>query len=263
MSGADAFSLRGKTAAVTGAAGGIGTAIARRLASHAAGLVLFDAPEQAHRLDELRASILSDEGSDGVDCVAIDAVDQQGINAWAQDFLGGGGHVDILVTCAAIHRHSLPIGVMSDDEWRRVLDVNFHGPRYMIEALLAQMRQRRDGSVIAIASDSAVDAIAGEAAYGVSKAACIRMMAYLARENMHSGIRFNAIAPGWVKTKLTEPFWSDPAIASEAVAAIPAGRFADPDEIASVVLFLASPLSTYVNGHCIFADGGRVAGNPI
>jgi NAD(P)-dependent dehydrogenase (short-subunit alcohol dehydrogenase family) len=260
------LSLKGRTAVVTGAAGGIGSEIALTFVNNGASVILLDAPSQKQALEGVSAKIsqnLYGEPSQEILCASVDIAVKADIDDWALSVLQSGRHVDVLVNCAAVHRHSISIGKMDDQEWRRIFDVNINGSRYMIEALLPQMIERRTGSVINIASDSAFDAIAGESAYGISKAACVRMIAYLARENMHSGIRFNALAPGWVKTKIVQEFWDNPDFYAEAVAAIPAGRFADPNEIANAVLFLASDLSSYVNGHCLIVDGGRIAGNPI
>jgi NAD(P)-dependent dehydrogenase (short-subunit alcohol dehydrogenase family) len=96
----------------------------------------------------------------------------------------------------------------------------------------------------------------------MTKIAGVRMASYLARELAGTGVRANSVAPGWVKTRLTDGFFADPEAARAILEGVPARRVADPDEIAGVVLFLASDLAGYVNGHCIVVDGGRIAGVP-
>ena len=98
--------------------------------------------------------------------------------------------------------------------------------------------------------------------YGISKISLTKLTAYLAKELAETGVRVNAIAPGWVRTPLIEEYWSDPEFLKEAKAGIPLGRIAEPEEIANVILFLVSELASYVHGHCMVVDGGRIAGVP-
>jgi NAD(P)-dependent dehydrogenase (short-subunit alcohol dehydrogenase family) len=116
--------------------------------------------------------------------------------------------------------------------------------------------------VVNIASDSAFDVIANEGGYGMTKIAVVRMASYLARELAGTGVRANSVAPGWVRTRLTEEFLADHDATKAILEGVPERRVAEPDEVAGVVLFLASDLASYVNGHCIVVDGGRIAGVP-
>ena len=171
------------------------------------------------------------------------------------------GRIDVLVNNAGIHAFPAPLLSTSEEDWDRLMAVNVKGVLFACQAVVPHMRAQ-GGSIINIASDSAFDVIADEGGYGISKIAVVRMASYFAKELGGSGIRVNSLAPGWVRTRLTESFFTEPAEATAILEAVPARRVADPEEIAKVVLFLASDLASYVNGHCIVVDGGRVAGIP-
>ena len=172
------------------------------------------------------------------------------------------GCIDTLVNVAGVHAFPTPILTVEESQWNRVMAINLTGPMFLCQALVPHMIERQGGWVVNIASDSAFDAIAGEGPYGISKMGLVRLSAYLARETAGTGVRVNSVAPGWVKTAMSRPFWEDRAVAEPAMQEIPVRRFADPEDIANVVLFLVSGLAGYINGHCLVADGGRIAGVP-
>ncbi|NRB01539.1 MAG: SDR family oxidoreductase, partial [Rhodobacteraceae bacterium] len=105
-------------------------------------------------------------------------------------------------------------------------------------------------------------AIPGDGAYGITKSGVERMTAFMANELAGTGIRVNGIAPGYIKTPLTKHVWGDPEVLKAAEADVPLGRMAEPEEVANLVLFVASDLGSYMHGHTILVDGGRIAGNP-
>ena len=172
------------------------------------------------------------------------------------------GRVDILVNNAGIHLYPSPLLTVSELDWDKVMAVNVKGPLFTCQAALPHMIERGSGSIVNIASDSAFDVIANEGPYGISKIALVRMSSYLAKELAGTGVRVNSLAPGWVQTRLTDEFFANPDTARAILDGVPARRVADPADIAGVVIFLASDLSNYVNGHCIVVDGGRIAGVP-
>jgi len=257
------ISLRDQSAIVTGAAGdGIGGKVASLLALHGANVNLVDQLEAKDKLDEICDQINALECGNAISTVA-DVSNRTAVEEAVTKSVTHFGTIDIVINNAAIHIHSAPIGELSDSKWEKMLSVNLHGARYFAECALPIMKEQNHGNIVNIVSDSAFDVFAGEAAYGMSKIACLKMIAYLAKENPGHGIRFNSVAPGYVKTALTKEFWDNPEYLNDALQGIPEGRFADPEEIANVVLFLVSDLASYVNGHCIVADGGRCAGNPV
>lgn len=252
--------LGGRVAIVTGAARGIGRAIATTLAAHGAAVVVTDLPSESVLLGTLVAEITASGGRALLQ--AADIASKSTVDALVRAAVAWGGRLDVLVNNAGIHLYPVPLLTVTETEWDRVMAVNVKGVLFACQAAIPHMRAQGGGSVINIASDSAFDVIADEGGYGISKIAVVRMASYLAKELSGTGVRVNSLAPGWVRTRLTEDFFTDTDATAAILAGVPAGRVADPVEIAKVVLFLASDLASYVNGHCIVVDGGRVAGLP-
>jgi len=256
----DPLTQAGKVAIVTGAARGIGRAIALRLARHGASVVVADLPSATDLLDEVAGEIAE---AGGQACtVASDVACKADVDAMVETAMRRFGRVDVLVNNAAIHGYPAPLLTTTEAEWDRLFAVNLKSALFAAQAAVPHMKAQGSGLVVNIASDSAFDVIADEGGYGMTKIAGVRMASYLARELAGTGVRANSVAPGWVKTRLTDGFFADPEAARAILEGVPARRVADPDEIAGVVLFLASDLAGYVNGHCIVVDGGRIAGVP-
>jgi gluconate 5-dehydrogenase len=253
-------SLAGKVAVVTGAAQGIGRAVAIALARQGANIVITDLPREATLLDEV-ADEIAQCGRRCHACTA-DVSSKSQVDELVASGLRQFGHIDVLVNNAAIHMYPSPLLTVSETDWDRVMAINVKGPLFTCQAVLPHMIERGRGAIVNIASDSAFDVIVDEGPYGISKIALVRMSSYLAREMAGRGVRVNAVAPGWVKTRLTDAFFTDPEVARTLVEGVPVRRVAAPEEIAGVVVFLASDLASYVNGHCIVVDGGRIAGIP-
>ena len=254
------ISLNSRVALVTGAARGIGRATAGMLARHGATVVLTDLPADQSELEAAVAEIRRN----GFQAYAVgaDVRRQADVEACVSATLQFGGRLDILVNVAGVHLYPAPLLTIDEAAWDRVFDINLKGPLFLCQAAIPHMVKQGSGSVINIASDSAFDVIPDEGAYGISKLALVRFSAYLCKELSGTGVRVNSLAPGWVKTRLTEFVRQDTVATAAALEGIPARKFAEPEDIASVVLFLASELANYVNGHCIVVDGGRVAGQP-
>ncbi len=254
------ISLNGKVALVTGAARGIGRATANLLAKYGAAVVLTDLPAELGELESAVAEI-HHQGHQAC-AVGADVSQQADVEACTLAALQFGGRLDILVNVAGVHLYPAPLLSIDAAAWDRVFSINLKGPLFMCQAAVPHMVKQGSGSVINIASDSAFDVIPDEGAYGISKLALVRFSAYLCKELAGTGVRVNSLAPGWVKTRLTEFVRQDSAAMAAALEGIPVRKFAEPEDIAGVVLFLASELANYVNGHCIVVDGGRIAGQP-
>jgi NAD(P)-dependent dehydrogenase (short-subunit alcohol dehydrogenase family) len=256
----NALSLDRQVALVTGAAGGIGRATAIALGQAGASIIATDRQEAS---DELTETVqLIEKLERPVVAITADLATRSAIEELVARARADFDAIDILANVAAIHLFPSPLLEITEEDWDHVHAVNFKSCLALCQLLVPAMVERGSGSIINIASDSAFDVIPDEGAYGISKISLTKLTAYLAKELGGTNVRINAIAPGWVKTQQTEFVWGDPKELEEAVQDIPLRRIADPSEIANVVVFLASRLSSYVNGHCMVVDGGRIAGVP-
>ena len=254
------ISLSGKVAVVTGAAQGIGRSVAITLARRGANVVVTDLPGELSSLQAVASEI--ERLGRRAHLFTADLASKAQVDDLVLSALQQLGRIDILVNNAGIHMYPSPLLTVSESDWDKVMAVNVKGPLFSCQAVLPHMIGRGSGAIVNIASDSAFDVIVDEGPYGISKIALVRMSSYFARELAGKGVRVNSLAPGWVKTRLTDEFFADPDAARAILDGVPARRVADPADIAGVVAFLASDLANYVNGHCIVVDGGRIAGVP-
>jgi 3-oxoacyl-[acyl-carrier protein] reductase len=238
---AEFASLDGKLALVTGASRGIGRAIAEELA-RAGAAVVVGYRSGKDGAEELAAAI-------GGRAVQADVSDPDE----AKRLVGEAGDVDVLVNNAGLTRDGL-LARMSDDDWRTVIETNLSSVFYTCRAVTRPMMKKRGGSIINISSIVGVHGNWGQTNYGASKAGIIGFTKSLARELGSRNIRANVVAPGYVKTALTD------VLPDEATAAMvqqtPLGRVADPEEIAGAVRFLASDQASFITGEVLLVDGG-------
>ena len=243
--------LTGKNALITGGATGIGRACAITLARAGAQIALVDVNE---------AGMAETVGAAGGGlAVACDLSDSDQILHMRQQVIDALGSVDILVHCAGIISYLRGIGGVPVEEWDRVLDVNLRGTFLVCQAFIEGMKARRDGRIIAFSSLAArVGGIEVGIHYTASKAGLIGLTRTLAKEAGPYGITVNAVAPGFI---LTAPVRQQLAGREEEVAAqIPLQRLGEPEDVANVVLFLASPLASYITGAVIDINGGLYMG---
>lgn len=242
--------LEGKTALITGAARGIGKALALRFAQNGANIAFTDlmidenAEQTKREIEEL-----------GVKCAAYasNAADfaqtAEVVDKIKVDF----GHIDILVNNAGITKDGLMLR-MTEGQWDAVINVNLKSAFNFIHAVLPLMMRQRKGSIINMASVVGVHGNAGQANYAASKAGLIALAKSIAQEVGSRGIRANAIAPGFIETAMTAALPED--IRKDWIQKIPLRRGGTTEDIANVALFLASDLSSYVSGQVIQVDGG-------
>lgn len=237
-----------KVAIVTGAAQGIGKAVARRLAQEGASVLLADTDEQALAvtLSELQAS-----GAQS-DALCVDVSDRQQVTAMVRHAVSKWGRIDIQISNAGIMDRE-PFLQMSDALWNRIIEVNLRGTFICGQEVARQMVAQGDGGrIVNLASNSGIFGGRGRAAYGASKAGIINLTQTMAIELAEHNILVNAVAPGATRTRAVSGDVPGPSVYNRA----PLARFADADEIAAMVCFVASDECSFTTGHVLAADGG-------
>lgn len=245
------ISLDGKVALVTGAARGIGAAIATTLANAGCHLVISDIDQDG--ADGMAEQIQS-LGREAI-AVKADVSVLAEAEALVKQTLDTFGRLDILVNNAGITRDTLLMR-MGEAEWDAVIRVNLKGTFNCIKAATRPLMKQRQGKIINISSVVGVMGNAGQANYAASKAGVIGLTKSVAKEFGSRNIQVNAVAPGYIETEMTKNL---PDTAKQTfVSAIPLQRAGQADDVANIVLFLASPLSDYVTGQVVHVDGGMV-----
>ena len=246
------LSLEGRTAIITGAARGIGKAIAETLAARGAKVAVVDL-----RMDLAEETANEIAANYSVETVALkaDVSDQTSVKAMVKDAVAKFGQIDILVNNAGITRDGL-IMRMKESDWDLVLDINLKGAFNCAQALARPMMKQRYGRIINISSVSGVTGQAGQTNYSSSKAGLIGLTKALAKEVGSRGITVNAVAPGFIETVLTEDLPEE--IKEISMKLTPMGRFGMPQDIANAVAFLAAEESSFITGVTLQVDGGMV-----
>ncbi len=247
------FSLSGKVAIVSGASRGIGWAIARMMAESGAHVVL-NARDQTV-LDE-RVASLADEGLKA-SAIAYDATDEEAAAKAVDQVVQKHGRLDIVVANAGTN-HRQPLTEHSTEDFRRIIDLNLTSAFVLAREASRPMIRQHSGRIIFVASMMGQIARPGVPAYVASKGGAASLAKALAVELGEHGITCNAICPGFTRTDLTQPLQDDSAFNAWGEASTPLRRWADPEEVAAVAVFLASDASSFVTGHSLNVDGGFV-----
>ena len=243
------FSLKGKTALVTGASQGIGRATALALARAGARVAL--AARNEAKLDELRREI-SGEGGEAL-CVPMDVARAEQIRAGFEAVRANFGGLHILVNNAAITRDTLALR-MKPEDWDAVLQVNLTAAHIATQQALGMMLRGKWGRIINVSSVVAEMGNAGQANYVAAKAGLIGLTKAIAVEVASRNITVNAVAPGFIISPMTDPL---PAATKEAMLArVPLGRMGRDEEVAAAIVFLASEEAGYITGHVLDVNGG-------
>jgi 3-oxoacyl-[acyl-carrier protein] reductase len=239
------FRLDGRTALVTGASGGIGDAIARRLHEAGATVVLTGRRDAA-------LTSLADALGERVHVRAADLGAPDATDGLVKEVEGLGG-LDILVNNAGLTRDNLALR-LKDEDWSAVLETNLLAAFRLARASLRGMMKRRFGRIVNITSIVGVTGNPGQSNYAASKAGLIGMSKSLAQEVAARGVTVNCIAPGFIETAMTDSLGEDQR--ARLLAAIPTGRLGQPDDVAAAAVYLASAEAAYVTGQTLHVNGG-------
>lgn len=249
------FSLEGRVALVTGASGGIGREIAYGLAMAGAGVALSG--RSSERIAQTHAKIRA-SGGKAIECPSelreLGTIDPL-IKAVAASL----GPIDILVNCAGINRRE-PVLDVTPDTYSEILDINLRTPYFLCQAVVPEMAKKGGGKIVNIGSLTTTWGVGNLSIYGMSKSAIGQMTRVMAVEWAQYNVQVNCICPGWIKTELTRPLWSDPERSKWILDRVPSGRPGTPEDLVGVSIYLSSPASNYTTGQTFFIDGGFLAG---
>ena len=248
-SNAQTMRLKDKVAIITGSAQGIGRAIAERYQKEGAKLILCDMREESVAQTAKELSSLGNP----VTSVACNVTKKEDCEKVVNVAIEKHGQIDVLVNNAGITKDGL-IMRMKEEDWDIVMDVNLKGAFHFVKACVSPMMKKRSGRIINISSVVGLMGNPGQANYAASKGGLIAFSKAMAKELATRNILVNAIAPGFVATQMTDALPEE--VRKLYLSAISLGRFAQPDEIAKVALFLASDDSSYVTGQVISVNGG-------
>jgi NAD(P)-dependent dehydrogenase (short-subunit alcohol dehydrogenase family) len=249
------FDLTGRTALITGASRGIGRAIALGFADAGADIGL--AARDVAALEQVKTEIEA-KGRKAV-VIPTDVMQPDSIVAMVASAIEQLGGVDILVNNAGGSSYMGPFTSLRFSGWEKVMRLNVDSIVHACQAVGPHMLERGKGSIINVASVAALVATPELAPYGASKAAVVSLSKTLAVEWGGSGIRVNALCPGWTRTDLNVDLWNDEQISTAMMERVPLGRWADVAEMVGPALYLASDASSYMTGQALVVDGGQTA----
>ena len=241
--------FEGKTAIITGAARGIGQAIAVDLATKGANIVICDLQEEW--LEETAEAVK--KTGKKVICKELDVTNHDAAQSVFQEIASEASSIDILINNAGITRDGLLMR-MSEADWDAVLAVNLKGAFNCTKAATRTMMKQRSGAIVNIASVIGITGNAGQANYSASKAGVIALTKSVARELASRNIRVNAVAPGFITSKMTDALSEE--VRGNLLGTIPLKRFGKPENVARVVSFLASDQAEYITGEVVNISGG-------
>lgn len=250
------FDLGGKTAIITGSSRGIGKAIAEEMAAHGCKVVISSRKQDA--CDAVAAEINAKHKGAAV-AIAASISAKEALQDLVDKTRKTVGPIDIVVCNAASNPHYGPIGEITDDQFRKVLDNNILSNHWLVQMALPDMIEKRDGAIIIVSSIGGLRGSPLIGAYNVSKAADFELVRNYAVEYGKHNIRCNAIAPGLIKTDFARALWDNPEAAERFNKTHPMRRMGEPRDIAGAAVFLASAAGAYVNGQTIVIDGGTLA----
>ena len=246
------FSLKEKTAIISGGSKGIGKSIAFKYAEAGANVVIC-----SRKKDNLDSAIEEAQTS-GFNIIGIECNtgEIESINNVVDKTLEQFNRVDILVNNAAANPYYGPILNSEDSHWEKIWDINVKGYFNFIKACSKSMKDNKYGKIINVASIAAKTPLDGLGVYNISKAAVVMLTKVLAKEMAGSNVQVNTLAPGLIKTDFSKALWEDESVYNEIIKAIPQARMGEPDDISGMALYLASEASDFITGSMFVVDGG-------
>jgi len=248
------FDLTDKVVLITGSSRGIGRASAIACAEQGAKVVISSRKQDA--CDAAAAEINARFGERTAIAVAANISDKEGLQHLVDETRRTFGRIDVLVCNAASNPYYGPQADIADDQFRKILDNNIISNHWLINMVVPEMKERRDGSVVIVSSIGGLRGSTVIGAYCISKAADMQLARNLAHEYGRDNIRVNCIAPGLIKTDFAKALWEDEAAVAERNATTPLRRIGEPEEIAGAVVYLASAASAFMTGQTMVIDGG-------
>ena len=251
------FDLTGKVAIITGSSRGIGRAIAEALAEQGARVVISS--RKAEACAEAADAINAKRPGAAI-VVPANISSKEELQNLVDETKRQWGKVDVLVCNAASNPYYGPLGGISDDQFRKILDNNIISNHWLIQMVAPEMIERREGSIVIVSSIGGLKGSPVIGAYNISKAADFQLARNLAQEFGPHQVRVNCIAPGLIRTDFARALWENPATLKVVTASTPLQRIGEPEEIAGAAVFLASKASSFMTGQAIIVDGGSTIG---
>ncbi len=245
----DLFNLDGKVAIITGAARGLGRSMAVGLAKFGAHVVITDVIDTSDTLEEIKK--FDDQSFD----LQVDVSDESDVETMIKKTVDHFGSIDIFVNNAGILK-TANAEDFSEEDWKKVIDVNLNGVFLCAQAAGKQMIEQKSGKIINISSIAGLSGYASSVAYSTSKAGVISLTKTLAAEWGKHNIQVNAICPGVFATDMTEDYLKDKDFKEMIKTKVPLSRYATSDELIGTIIYLASNASDYMTGHALVIDGG-------
>jgi NAD(P)-dependent dehydrogenase (short-subunit alcohol dehydrogenase family) len=251
------FDLTGKVAIVTGSSRGIGRAIAEAFADQGAKVVISS--RKAEACQEVADAINAKRPGAAI-VVQASISSKEQLQHLVDETRRQLGRIDVLVCNAASNPYYGPMGGITDDQFRKILENNVIANHWLIQMVAPEMLERNAGSIVIVSSIGGLKASAVIGAYNISKAADFQLARNLAAEFGPRQVRVNCIAPGLIRTDFAKALWENPDTLKAVTAHTPLQRIGEPHEIAGAAVFLASDASTFVTGQAIVVDGGSTTG---
>jgi NAD(P)-dependent dehydrogenase (short-subunit alcohol dehydrogenase family) len=248
------FDLTGKVALITGSSRGIGKASAEQMAEQGAKVVISS--RKAGPCEEVAGAINAKHGEGTAIAVPANISSKDDLQRLVDETNKTFGKIDILVCNAASNPYYGPQSGISDDQFRKILDNNIVSNHWLIQMVVPQMIERKDGAIIIVSSIGGLRGSTAIGAYCISKAADMQLARNLAHEYGPHNIRVNCVAPGLVKTDFAKALWDTPEGEKRASAGTPLRRLGEPDDLAGAVIYLASKAGAWTTGQTIVVDGG-------